>query len=203
MSTLTGLAAGSVDLSRNANQIGILAGLVAAGRDADLLLAVSSDLHVAGPVSATRDLILRATHTDGNITTNGKIAAGRTLAISADGLVGAAEGARLTGATIVLEGARSLTFAAGAAVGSADAKVDLSSTAGNVIQDAGATIVATTLTSVKGVAGDALLIGKANAIGTLAAFAAGGDLRLLNTGGLHVSGPVTSASAIALSISVE
>ena len=200
VSTLTGSAAGSVDLSRNANQIGVLAGLVAAGRDADLLLAVSSDLHVAGPVSATRDLILRANHTDGNITTNGTIAAGRTLAISADGLVGAAEGARLTGATIVLEGARSLTFAAGAAVGSADAKVDLSSTAGNVIQDAGATIVAATLTSVKGVAGDTLLIGKANAIGTLAAFAAGGDLRLLNTGGLHVSGPVTSASAIALTV---
>ena len=189
---------GSVSLAGTANAIGTLGVFEVSGAGNSFSLVDTLDLTIVGRLAAPLDVLLNS----GTIATGGSIAAGRALSLTAQTGGIALDGAAvLTGTTIALAGAGALTMAAGATIGQAGAIVDLSTTAGGIAQNSGATIVAATLRSGLGVTGNVVLAGVANDIGTLAAFAVSGagiGFSLRDTGNLLVSGPMTAPGNVTM-----
>lgn len=198
--TLTSLSGigGAVSLAGTANAIGTIGAFGVTGAGGGFLLRDSGHLVVAGKLTAFGDITL----TTGTIQTTGSIGAGGTMALTATaGGIALDPAAILTGPTIVLSAAGQIALASGASLGQTGALLDLSTSAGGIDQNAGATITAATLRSGSGVTGAVSLTGTANAIGTLAAFAvsgAGNDFSLLNTGSLAVAGALTAPRDIRL-----
>ena len=191
---------GSAALPGSGNKISSVAAFAVSGADTDFSLANTGNLAITGALTATRDIAITDS---GAIATSGSIGAGRTLSLSATSGGGIAlnGGAGLTGPTITLSASGAVTMASGSALGQSGGVVDVSTTAGGITQNTGATITAATLRSTSGVGGSVSLAGSANAIKAIAGFAVTGanaDLSLTDTGDLAVTGPVTATRDVTL-----
>lgn len=190
---------GSASLFGTGNKIGGIAGFAVSGTNADFALTNTGSLAIAGPLTASRDIVVT---NNGGITAKGSIGAGRTLSLAATGGGIALDGgAALTGPTVAFAASGPITMASGAAMGQTGGTVDLSTSTGGIGQNAGATITAATLRSTNGVTGSVSLAGTANAIGAVTGFAVTGanaDFRLIDTGNLSITGPLTATRDVAL-----
>ncbi|MGE0415931.1 MAG: filamentous hemagglutinin N-terminal domain-containing protein [Acetobacteraceae bacterium] len=194
--SLTGGAAGDVVLSDGGNTIGNLDMFAVAGTGHGFALRTASALQLTGPVTAPGSIDICACGT-GALTVAGTVAAGLATTLGSGGALALTSGARATGTLIALSAGNGIDLQAGARVGQAGAIVDLATTRGGVTQDAGATLIAATLRSAAGVAGDVALNGTANAIGAIGPFAVSGQgFTLLNTGSVAVTGPLTAPGDI-------
>ncbi len=158
---------GEAVLTGTANAVGTLGAFRVAG---GLELADALPLSVAGPVSGTAIGIADA----GGITLAGTLAAA-SIALAAGGTV---------------------TLAGGAVLGAPGARLDLSTRAGGITEAADARILAALLSDTGGIAGDALLTGSANAIGTLGDIRAGGRLEVVDSQGLTLGGTLAAAELV-------
>ena len=122
----------------------------------------------------------------------GTLGSGGRLILNGDLLTDAAKG------SIILQADGGISLGAARLTGST---IDLSTmTSGGISQGAGSTLIADTLISSNGVAGDATLTSATNAIGTIGNFNVTGDFALSSTVPLTVGGTLT-ASSIAISSS--
>ncbi|HEY1936194.1 MAG TPA: filamentous hemagglutinin N-terminal domain-containing protein [Acetobacteraceae bacterium] len=176
--TLTGTASSSVALLGTSDSIGTL-GSFAAGTGAFTLVdnGNTGNLSVTGPVTGSNVTISDAN--TGTISVSGSIGATTSLVLAAG------KGGIALSASEILSGAT----------------VDLSAANGGVTQAAGGTISATTiLQSTSGVTGTVDLIGTANTIASVGAFAVtSGDFTLVGTGSVGLAGLLTATN---ISVSV-
>ena len=128
----------------------------------------------------------------------GAVAATGTVALNS-GAITLGTAANVQGTTITL-GGTSIALNGNASLGNAAAVVDLSTSAGGVIEANTGTIVAATLRSGGGVTGNVSLLGT-NAIANLGSFATSGKLLLSDTSVLTVPGSVSASGNIYLQTS--
>ncbi len=184
---------GNVDLG-SANSVGTLANFIVNAGSFHLTDSGTSSLAVNGSViagSVTLDGVSNLLAVNGTIL-------GTTGLVSLRGSGGSSDitlngAAVVAGPTIDLN-AGSIALNGSSLLGRTGALVDLTTTAGGVVEQSTATIVAATLQSSGGVRNGARLLGSNNAIAALGNFpVASGDLQLLDTGGLTVTGAVSAA----------
>jgi filamentous hemagglutinin len=157
-------------------------------------------VQLAGPIAAGRDVTID-TAAGGGVSVSASVSAGRTHAIKAGAGIGVLTNASLIAPTVRLAAAGPVSLDAGATLGQAGGVLDLSTSTGGISQNAAAILTAATLLSSGGVSGTASLVGTLNAVGTLGPFVASGagaDLVLVNTGSLHLAGPVIAPRDITL-----
>jgi filamentous hemagglutinin family protein len=190
---------GDVVLAGTANAIGTITGLAVTG---DFALTNPGDLSVSGPLTATGGIDLTLGATAGLIV-SGTIAAGATLALNTgSGGLSLLTGGEARAASVIADVTGPITVASGATLGQAGAVLDLSTTAGGVTVAAGGTILAATLRSGTGIAGDVSLPGPNSAIGTIGAVAVtGGGFSLSNSVDTRVEGALSASGPIGITTS--
>lgn len=161
---LTVMAAGGITLPGIANRVVTLGSVSATS--AGFLLVDAESIAIEGPVTAPGDVSVSAP----GITVDGTVATGGQVSLMADAGGLAVTGAgTVTGTGIALRSNSPITLAAGAMIGQAGADIDLSTTAGGVIQDVDARLKGA-LRSSGGVTGDVLLLGTTNGVTALGDF---------------------------------
>jgi filamentous hemagglutinin family protein len=191
--TLTGTSTG-LDITQAGNTIAQV-GSYAVGSGGDFKLQTGRSLAVTGPLSANH-VVLHTTGGGSSINVSGAINGTTSIDLNS-GSITLATGADVAAPTVTLTGTNGISLTGNAVLGATGAVIDLTSSAGGVVEDATATLDAATLQSSGGVAGDVSLLG-INHIAGIGAFATGGNFALKDQSALTVAGTLTATGNVYL-----
>ncbi len=167
----TGDAAPGTITPQASPQISLLGSVTSTGGTVNLLSGTGGTISISAPVSAATTANL--TSGSGGITLNG--------------------GGAVTATTVTLNGGTGTLALGSATIGKTGGTLDLASGAA-VTQANTGTIAATTLQSSGSIAHNVDLAGTANAVGTIADFALGGNFTLKDSKALAVNGALSATS---------
>lgn len=186
---------GALDLG-SPNNIANLGSIAVSGGNLALNdSARAGTLGVGGPITGNNIMVVAGS---GMLVVTGSIGSpGITSLDASNPTAGIAlnNGAAITGATIELSGGSiGVALNGNALLGNAGAVIDVTTTAGGLIEASTATISAGTLQSTGGIGGDVSLPGAANAIADIGSLAVGnGTFSLNDAANLNIAGPLIAS----------
>jgi len=192
--TSTSGVTGDVALAGTANAVGTLAAFAVTGGGFGLVNAGS--LVVAGPVTATGSVALTAS---GAVAITGGVTAGTALSILTAAGIDLGLAATAEGASVTWNAAGPITLGSASRLGRSGSVVDLTTTSGGMVQDAGGTIIAASLGAAGGITGDLTLIGS-NAIAAIGDAVVSGSVRVFNQAALTLAGTLASGGNVYLRV---